>query len=99
MKEKKQDIDDLIKNRHVPRRGYLTTCCASSKRIAKRPTHITLFDANLDSLKNIRGVLNFVTQTWRRLAGVVIQNAIHRWNIFKGEVIEKPNYYKNHFSP
>ena len=25
-------------------------------------------------------------------------NAIHRWNIFKGEVIDKPNYYKNHFS-
>ena len=22
-------------------------------------------------------------------------NAIHRWNIFKSEVIEKPNYYKN----
>ena len=25
-------------------------------------------------------------------------NAIHRWSIFKGEVIEKPNYYKNYFS-
>ena len=25
-------------------------------------------------------------------------NAIHQWNIFKSEVIEKPNYYKNHFS-
>ena len=25
-------------------------------------------------------------------------NAIHRWNIFKSEVIEKPNYYKNYFS-
>ena len=24
-------------------------------------------------------------------------NAIHRWNRFKREVIEKPNYYKNHF--
>ena len=24
-------------------------------------------------------------------------NVIHRWNIFKSEVIEKPNYYKNHF--
>ena len=21
-------------------------------------------------------------------------NAVHRWNIFKSEVIEKPNYYK-----
>ena len=25
-------------------------------------------------------------------------NAIHRWSIFKSEVIQKPNYYKNHFS-
>ena len=24
-------------------------------------------------------------------------NAIHRWSIFKSEVIEKPNYYINHF--
>ena len=24
-------------------------------------------------------------------------NAIHRWNIYKSEVIKKPNYYKNHF--
>ena len=23
---------------------------------------------------------------------------IHRWNIFKSEVTEKPNYYKIHFS-
>ena len=25
-------------------------------------------------------------------------DAIHRWNIFKVEVIQKPNYCKNHFS-
>ena len=25
-------------------------------------------------------------------------NAIHRWNMFKPEVIKKPNYYRNHFS-
>ena len=25
-------------------------------------------------------------------------NTIHRWNIFKSEVIEIPDYYKNHFS-
>ena len=25
-------------------------------------------------------------------------NAIHRWNIFNSEVIEKPNCYKNHFN-
>ena len=25
-------------------------------------------------------------------------NAIHQWNMCKSEVIQKPNYYKNHFS-
>ena len=25
-------------------------------------------------------------------------NAIHRWKIFKGEVIEKLGYYKNYFN-
>ena len=24
-------------------------------------------------------------------------NAIHRWNIFKSKMIEKPNYCKSHF--
>ena len=73
IKEKEQKINDLIKSRHVPRCRYLTTCCASSKRIAKRFTSITLFNVNIDSLKNIRDVLNFVTQAWRRPAGVMIQ--------------------------
>ena len=26
-------------------------------------------------------------------------NVIHRWNRFKGEMMKKLNYYKNHFSP
>ena len=66
-----KEIDGLIKNRHVV--DILTTCCVSSKRIARRPTHITFFNVNIDSLKNIKNVLNFVTQTWRSLAGVMIQ--------------------------
>ena len=31
-------------------------------------------------------------------AGCDVPNAIHRWNIFKSELIEKPNHYKNHFN-
>ena len=56
-----------------PTVDMLTTYCASSKRTAERPTHITLFDVNIDSLKNIRDVLNFVTQTWSRLTNVMTQ--------------------------
>ena len=68
-----KEIEDLIKNRHVPIVDILKTCCVSPKRIARRPTPITLFDVNIDSLKNIKNVLNFVTQAWKRPAGVMIQ--------------------------
>ena len=69
-----KEINDLIKKTGTyPVVDILTMSCASSKRIAKRPTHITLFDANMDSLKNIRDGLNFVTQTWRRLTEMMIQ--------------------------
>ena len=50
-----EEIDDLIKNRLVSRRGYFDNVLCFIKK------------------KNIKNVLNFVTQTWRRLAGVMIQ--------------------------
>ena len=51
----------------------LTTFYVSSKRIARKPTHIALFDVNKDSLENIKNALNFVTQTLKRPAGVMIK--------------------------
>ena len=68
-----KEIDDLIKNRHVPRRRYFDNVLCFIKRTAKRPTHVMLFDVNIDSLKNIKNVLIFVTQTSKRLTGVMIQ--------------------------
>ena len=56
-----EEIDDLIKTGTYPVMDILTKCCASLKRIARRPTHITLFDVNIDSLKNIKNILNFIT--------------------------------------
>ena len=51
----------------------LTTRSVSSKRRPEKFTHITLFDVNIYSLQNIKNVLNFVTQTRRSSAGVMIQ--------------------------
>ena len=68
-----EEIDDLIKNRHVARRRYFDNVLCFIKKKAKIPYHITLFSVNIDSLKNIRDVLNFVTQTWKRLARVKTQ--------------------------
>ena len=58
-----EEIDDLLKNRHVAHRGYFDKVLCFIKKNRKRLTHITLFDVSIDSLKNIRNVLNFVTQT------------------------------------
>ena len=56
-----EETDDLLETGTYPAMDILTTCCVSLKRIATIPTHITLFDANIDCLKNIRDALNFIT--------------------------------------
>ena len=66
-----EEIDDPIKTDMLPAVDILTKCCALLERIARRPTHITLFDVSIDSSKNIKNV--FVTQTWKRTAGVMTQ--------------------------
>ena len=69
-----KEIDELIKNRHVVRRGcFDNVLCFIKKNSKKRPTNNTLFDANIDSLKNMRDVLNFVILTWSWLTNAMIQ--------------------------
>ena len=68
-----KEIDGLIKNRHVPRLGYLDNVLCFIKKNSMETNHITLFDVNIDSLKNFKNVLNFVTQTWKRPRDVMIQ--------------------------
>ena len=68
-----EEIDDLIGNRHVTHRACFDNVLCSSKIIAKKFTHITLYDVNIDSLKNISDGLNFFTQTWRWLTNAMIQ--------------------------
>ena len=46
-----EEIDDLIKTGTYPVVEILTTLCVSLQRIARRHTHTTLFDVNIDSLK------------------------------------------------
>ena len=67
-----KEIVDLVTGTYAAV-DVLTTCCVSSKRIAEKFTHITLFDVSTSSLKNISDGLNFVTQTWRWLTNVMIQ--------------------------
>ena len=46
---------------------------AWSKRTVRKGIHTMLFNVGTDGLKNISDFLNFLTQTWKRLAGVMIQ--------------------------
>ena len=68
-----EDIDDLIANRHAARRGCFGNVLCFAKKNSKDGHHITLFDVNIDSLKNISDGLNFVFQTWRWLTNTMIQ--------------------------
>ena len=68
-----EEIDDLIKNREVACHESFDNVLCFIKKNSKGAHPYTLLGANIDSLKNIRDDLNFVTQIWRRLAGVMIQ--------------------------
>ena len=68
-----KEIDDLIANRYVPRRGCFDNVLCFMKKTGKKFTHATLFDVSTSSWKNINDGLNFVTQTWRRLTNVMIK--------------------------
>ena len=58
-----KEIDDLIANRHVPRRGCFDNVLCFMKKTGKKFTHAMLFDVSTSSWKNINDGLNFVTQT------------------------------------
>ena len=62
-----EELDDLIKNRRVAHRGYFDKVLCFIKKNSKEahPYYVIR--------KIIRDVLNFVTQTWRRPAGAMIQ--------------------------
>ena len=68
-----KEIDDLIKNRHVARRGCFDNVLCFIKKNSKEGHHTTLFDVSTGSWKNISDGLNFVTQTWRWLTNAMIQ--------------------------
>ena len=70
--ELNKEIDDLIENRHIARRGCFDNVLCFIKKIAEKFIQITLFDVSIGSLKNISDGLSFVTQTWRWLSNTTI---------------------------
>ena len=68
-----EEINNLLPNRHVARRGCFDNVLCFIKEDSRDVTHSTLFDVSIGSWKNISDGLDFVTQTWRWLTNVMIQ--------------------------
>ena len=93
-----KEIDGLIKNRHVPRLGYLDNvlCFIKKNSMETHPYYAIL--RQYRQLENFLKSLKLCYPNMEEAERCDDPNATHRWNIFNSEVIEKPNYYKNHFS-
>ena len=95
-----EEIDNLIKNKHVARRGYFDNVLCFIKKNSKEanPYYVIRCQYRQLFFSNFSRCLKLRYPNMEETGRCDDPNAIHRWNIFKGEVIEKPNYYKNHFS-
>ena len=93
-----EEIDDLIKNRHVARRGCFDNVLCSIKKNSKENHPYYVIRCQYRQLEKYKRCLKLRYPNMEEAGRCDDPNAIHRWNIFKSEVIEKPNYYKNHFS-
>ena len=93
-----KEIDDLIKNRHVTRRGYFDNVLCFIKKNSEEVHPYYVIRCQYRQLEKYKKCLKLRYPNMEEAGRCDDPNAIHRWNIFKSEVIEKPNYYKNHFS-
>ena len=93
-----KEIDDLIKNRHVACRGCFDNVLCFIKKDSKETHPYYVIRCRYRQLEKYKRCLKLRYPNMEVTDKCEDPNAIHRWNIFKSEVIEKPNYYKNHFS-
>ena len=91
-------IDDLIKNRHVARRGYFDNVLCFIKRNSKEANPYYVIRCQYRQLEKYKRCLKLRYPNMEEAGRCADPNAIYRGNIFKREVIEKPNYHKNYFS-
>ena len=94
-----KEIDDLIANRHVPRRGCFNNVLCFIKKNSQETHPYYVIRCQYRLLEKYKKCLKFRYPNMEEAGRCEDPNAVHRWNIFKGEVIEKPNYYKKPFQP
>ena len=92
-----KEIDDLIANRHLARRGsFDNVLCFIKKNSGEiHPYHV--IRCQHKQLGKHKRWLKHRYPNMEVAEKCHDPNAIHWWNRFKREVIKKPNYYKNHF--
>ena len=93
-----EEIDDPIKNRHVARRGCFDNVLCFIKKNSKEAHPYYVIRCQYRQLEKYQKCLKLCYPSMEEVGRCDDPNAIHRWNIFKSEVIEKPNHYKNYFS-
>ena len=89
-----EEIDDLIKNRHVARCGYFNNVLCFIKKNSEEAHPYYAIQCQYRQLEKYKRCLKLHYPNMEEVGRCDDPNAIHGWNIFKGEVIEKPNYYK-----
>ena len=93
-----EEIDDLIKNRHVARRGCFDNVLCFIKKNSGDGHPYYVIRCQDRQLENHKRWLKLRYPSMEVAGRCDDPNAIHRWNRFKREVIKRPNYYKNLFS-
>ena len=92
-------IQDLIANRHVPRRGVIDTVLSLiDKQCKNEPHKWYMIRCQYRALDNHKKWLRKRYPNMIEKGESDDPNAVHRWCSFKKDVLRKENYYKNHFS-
>ena len=93
-----EEIDDLIANRHVARRGCFDNVLCFIKKNSKEGHPYYVIPCQYRQLEKHKQWLKLCYPNMEVADKCDDQDPIHLWNRFKHEVIKKPEYYKNHFS-
>ena len=87
-----EEIDDLIKNKHVARRGYSDNVLCFIKKNSNEAHPCYVIRCQCRQLEKYKRCLKLRYPNMEEAGRCNDPNAIHQWNILKREVIEKPNY-------
>ena len=91
------EINDLIANSHVARRGCFDKVLCFIKQNCREVLPYYVIRCQYRQLEKHKRWLKLCYPNMEVADDCDDPNAIHRWCRFKCEVIKKPNYHKNHF--